>query len=44
MHSLMNTNAYKIIENHKGVAFVKQQQTFQIANLPPGMAQQPPTP
>lgn len=25
MHSLMNTNAYKMIENHLGVAFVKQQ-------------------
>jgi ClpP class serine protease len=24
MHSLMNTNAYKMIENHLGVAFVKQ--------------------
>jgi ATP-dependent protease ClpP protease subunit len=27
MHTLMNTNAYKIIENHNGVAFIKQQQT-----------------
>lgn len=25
MHTLMNTNAYKVIENHKGIAFVKQQ-------------------
>lgn len=25
MHSLMNTPAFKIIENHKGAAFVKQQ-------------------
>jgi hypothetical protein len=25
MHSLMNTSAFKIIENHKGAAFVKQQ-------------------
>lgn len=25
MHSLMNTNSYKMIENHMGVAFVKQQ-------------------
>jgi len=33
MHSLMNTNAFKIIENHKGVAFVKQQQAFQIAGV-----------
>ncbi|MGE3345147.1 MAG: S49 family peptidase [Vicinamibacterales bacterium] len=24
MHTLMNTNAFKIIENHNGVAFVKQ--------------------
>jgi hypothetical protein len=34
MHSLMNTNAFKIIENHKGAAFVKQQQTFQLAGVP----------
>lgn len=33
MHSLMNTNAFKIIENHNGVAFVKQQQAFQIAGV-----------
>jgi serine dehydrogenase proteinase len=26
MHALMNTPAFKIIENHKGVAFIKQQQ------------------
>lgn len=26
MHSLMNTSAYKMIENHKGMAFVKQSQ------------------
>lgn len=25
MHSLSNTPAYKIIENHKGRAFVKQE-------------------
>ncbi|MGB7728544.1 MAG: hypothetical protein WBL50_10955 [Candidatus Acidiferrum sp.] len=25
MHSLMNTPAFKMIENHKGSAFVKQQ-------------------
>ncbi len=25
MHSLMNTNSYKMVENHLGVAFVKQQ-------------------
>lgn len=25
MHSLMNTGSYKIIKNHLGVAFVKQQ-------------------
>lgn len=25
MHTLMNTNAFKIIENHKGIAYVKQQ-------------------
>jgi len=40
MHSLMNTNAFKIIENHNGAAFVKQQQTFQLAGMP-GIAQQP---
>lgn len=27
MHSLMNTNSFKIIENHKGAAFVKQVRT-----------------
>ncbi len=25
MHSLMNTSAFKMIENHKGSAFVKHQ-------------------
>lgn len=30
MHSLMNTPAFKIIENHNGIAFVKQQQLVQI--------------
>ena len=30
MHSLMSTAAFKIIENHKGVAFVKQQQVMQV--------------
>ncbi|MBZ5526075.1 MAG: hypothetical protein LAP21_27965, partial [Acidobacteriia bacterium] len=29
MHSLMNTPAFKIVENHLGSAFVKQQQTIQ---------------
>lgn len=31
MHSLMNTPSYKIIENHNGVAFVKQQQVMALA-------------
>ena len=30
MHSLMNTNSFKIIENHLGAAFVKQQQVVQV--------------
>ena len=30
MHSLMNTPAFKMIENHKGSAFVKQQVVQQI--------------
>ena len=30
MNALMNTPAFKIIENHKGAAFVKQQQVVQI--------------
>lgn len=34
MHSLMNTNAFKIIENHMGVAFVKMQQSFQMTGIP----------
>ncbi len=28
MHSIMNTNSFKIIENHAGTAFVKQVQTI----------------
>lgn len=35
MHSLMNTQSFKIIENHEGVAFVKQMQIRQV----PAMAQ-----
>ncbi len=35
MHSLMNTPAFKIIENHKGVAFVKQQ--LQFMQMPMGV-------
>jgi hypothetical protein len=31
MHALMNTPAFKIIENQKGSAFVKQQAVQQIA-------------
>jgi hypothetical protein len=31
MHSLMNTSAFKIIENHKGSAFMKHQVVQQIA-------------
>jgi ClpP class serine protease len=35
MHSLMNTASFKMIENHLGVAFVKQQQIVQVvANGP----------
>ncbi len=34
MHSLMNTGAYKMIENHLGVAFVKQQITLQQMIVP----------
>jgi hypothetical protein len=30
MHSLMNTQSFKIIENHEGVAFVKQMQIRQL--------------
>jgi serine dehydrogenase proteinase len=30
MHSLMNTAAYKMIENHKGTALVKQQQQVKV--------------
>ncbi len=46
MHSLMNTNAFKIIENHTGVAFVKQQSTFMAlpGQIPMPMPQQEPTP
>ena len=31
MHSLMNTAAFKMIENHAGAAFVKQQRVVQMA-------------
>ncbi|MCP4686373.1 MAG: S49 family peptidase [bacterium] len=34
MHTLMNTSAFKVIENHNGVAFVKAQQVVQIQNTP----------
>lgn len=34
MHSLMNTASFKMIENHLGVAFVKQQQVFQVVAAP----------
>jgi len=34
MHSLMNTPAFKMIENHKGSAFVKQQFSQQIMGQP----------
>jgi hypothetical protein len=30
MHTLMNTNAFKIIESHKGSTFVKQQVVQQV--------------
>jgi polysaccharide deacetylase 2 family uncharacterized protein YibQ len=30
MNALMNTPAFKIIENHNGAAFVKQQQQQQV--------------
>jgi ATP-dependent protease ClpP protease subunit len=30
MHSIMNTSAFKMIENHKGVAFVKQHSVVQV--------------
>ena len=36
MHSLMNTNAFKMIENQMGVAFVKQQQVQQVQMVQPG--------
>ena len=32
MHSLMNTNSFKMIENHLGVAFVKKE-AVQQANI-----------
>jgi len=35
MHTLMNTQAFKIIENHKGSAFVKQQVIQQIVMQQP---------
>ncbi|HNB25355.1 MAG TPA: ATP-dependent Clp protease proteolytic subunit [Alphaproteobacteria bacterium] len=35
MHSLMNTQAFKIVENHLGVAFVKQQQMVQVVQPAP---------
>ena len=31
MHSIMNTTAFKIIENHEGAAFCKQQQAIAVA-------------
>ncbi len=40
MHSLMNSAATKIIENHLGLAFVKQQA---VIGLPPGMMLAPPS-
>jgi ATP-dependent protease ClpP protease subunit len=49
MHSLMNTPTFKIIENHLGVAFAKQQMQrmmgmpMQMA-LSPAVLQQPPSP
>ena len=30
MHTIMNSQAFKIIENHRGIAFVKQQQLVQV--------------
>lgn len=45
MHTLMNTSAYRIIENHNGVAFIKQQrqQVIQpiIAAVPPNAPSPP---
>ena len=35
MHTLMNTPSFKIIENHKGSAFVKQQVIQQIVMQQP---------
>ena len=34
MHSLMNTPSFKIIENHNGAAFVKQQRMVQQVQIP----------
>jgi len=34
MHSLMNTASFKIIENHNGAAFVKQQRLVQQLQVP----------
>ena len=34
MHSLMNTPSFKMIENHLGVAFVKQAPTIQFQPQP----------
>jgi ClpP class serine protease len=42
-HTLMNTPAFKIIENHKGAAIIKQQQSLAfIPNVPPNASVPPP--
>jgi len=35
MFALMNTGTFKIIENHKGAAFAKQQVLFQVSAQDP---------
>jgi hypothetical protein len=43
-HTFNGTNAVKIIENHKGKAFIKQQHTIVVQQKPPSppTAQPPP--
>ena len=42
-HTLSATNAVKIIENHQGKAFIKQQQLVVLRDGPPSQEQNPPS-
>lgn len=42
-HTMSGTPAAKIIENHRGRAFIQMSQTMILGSPPPGIVQQPPT-